>query len=436
VQPGSATPLKILLIHCQHEVQRFGVGLYRKYLRYAPLTMPTLAGLVPQELGAEVRVVDEMVEAVDLGATPDLVGLTAITSAAPRAYELAAHFGAKGAVTVLGGVHATLLPQEAAQHVDVVVRGYAEDSWPRLLRDHALGRLQRLYEADRCERIAPPARAHLRRTEYVAANTVEMSRGCSKRCDFCVAPRFHRRHLTRDVGEVIDEIRALPGKLVTFLDPNVVGNIPYARAFFNELRKLRRYWVGCVSIDVLRHPGLLELLVDSGAKGFLIGFESLSQEALDAVHKSFSQAGEYREAIDLFHRRGVMVQGSFVFGFDSDDAQVFARTAEFIIDARIELPQFTVLTPFPGTPLFERLDAQGRILHRDWSRYNGHHVVFTPQQMSAEQLRAGVRWTWARTYSYGAILRRLCGRPWLVKPVALLSNLNFRRYMRRVHFGS
>jgi len=328
------------------------------------------------------------------------------------------------------------------EHVDAVVRGLAERSWPRLLRDYCAGTLQRVYEespADPPVTIAVPDRRQIKRERYIANNTVEMSRGCTKRCDFCVTHELHADYLTKDVDQTLAEIRSfrgpLSGKLITFLDPNVIGNVPFARRFFTALTRLRKWWVGCVSIDLLRHEGLLDLLVASGAKGFLIGFESLDQQALDSVNKSFSVTEEYLAAIELFHRRGVMVQGSFVFGFDSDTPETFDKTVDFIIRAKIELPQFTIFTPFPGTAAFRRLDAAGRILHRDWSLYNGHNVVFQPQQLTPQQLQDGVRAVWERTYSLPNIVRRLAGPPYLPKIPALLSNLNFRRFMRRVHAG-
>jgi radical SAM superfamily enzyme YgiQ (UPF0313 family) len=279
-----------------------------------------------------------------------------------------------------------------------------------------------------------PERRFIKHRHYVARNTIEMSRGCTKACDFCVAPRLHDEYVTRDIPDVIDEIRHMRGKLITFLDPNVIGNVAYAREFFKEMAKLNKYWLGCVSMDILQYPGLLDVLIKSGAKGFLIGFESLQQEALDSINKLFNRASDYAEAIKLFHRRGVMVQGSFVFGFESDDRGVFARTARFIVDNKIDLPQFTIFTPFPGTPAFEKLEEQGRILHHNWERYNGHEVVFSPKQMSAGELLAGFKGAWNEVYTLPNIIRRLSTPPYWLKPVALLSNLNFRRYMRRIHF--
>jgi radical SAM superfamily enzyme YgiQ (UPF0313 family) len=436
---SAGRPIRILLVHTQHALQRHGVGAYGRNLRYAPITMPTLAALVPADVPAEVRVVDEMVEAVDLRTPADLVGITAITSAAPRAYELAKAFRARGATVVMGGVHATLMPEEAEGHVDAVVVGYAEATWPRLLRDFRDGRLQRRYVHDRAtalETVAAPAREHLRASAYVASNTVEMSRGCVRRCDYCVTHRLNEGYVRKEPEAVLEEIRRLPGRLVTFLDPNVVGDPAHARAVFAGLARLRRRWVGCVTVDLARDEALLDLLVESGARGFLIGFESLDQAALDGANKGFSRVEEYLGAIERFHRKGVMIQGSFMFGFDTDDPGVFDRTAAFIARARIELPQFTVYTPFPGTAAFQRLDAAGRILTRDWSRFNGHEVVFRPARMTPEQLSDGVRRAWRRTYALPAIAHRLAAPPWRYKPLALLSNLNFRRFMRRAHAGA
>lgn len=428
--------MRILLIHTQHELQRLGPGVYGRWLRYAPITMPTLAALVPPDVDAQVRVVDEMVERVPLDAPADLVGLTAITSAAPRAYALARHFRARGATVVMGGVHATLMPDEAQEHVDAVVQGYGEETWPRLLRDLRDGRLQRRYLHERSrplEAVATPDRRHVLASRYVASNTVEMSRGCNRRCAYCVTHRLNEGYVRRDPAAVLAEIARLPGRMVTFLDPNVFGDHEHARALFTGLRKLGKRWVGCVTADVARHPDLLDLLVESGARGFLVGFESLAQENLDGANKAFARADEYLAAIERFHRKGVMVQGSFMFGFDGDDAGTFDRTVDFILRARIELPQFTVYTPFPGTQAFDELDAAGRILTRDWARYDGHQVVFRPARLTAAELADGVRHAWRRTYALPAIARRLASRPWRYKPVALLSNLNFRRFMRKVH---
>lgn len=427
--------MRILLIHPQNDFQRVGSGLYGRPLRYAAITMPTLAALVPPELHAEVSVADEMVREVPLDAQVDLVAMTAITSAAPRAYELARHFRGRGIPVVIGGVHATLNPDEAQEHADAVVVGYAEESWPRLLRDFAAGRLQRRYDMPlpfSPGTVVPPDRRLIRRGDYIAPNTVEMSRGCNQKCEYCVSHQFHDQYVKKDIDRTIDEIRRMPGKVITFIDPNVIGDPAHARAFFTEFGKLRRYWLGCVSINLMDNPELFELVVSSGCKGLLVGFESVNQTALDAANKGFSRVADYARIIRKMHRAGVLIQGTFVLGFDTDDVTSFDATADFILDARIDLAQLTAYTPFPGTSAFRRLDAEGRILTRDWRLYDGQHVVFRPHAMSAEELRQGLKHVWKRVYSYRGIARRLWGPPFLLKAPALLSNLFLRHYQYRL----
>jgi radical SAM superfamily enzyme YgiQ (UPF0313 family) len=339
---------------------------------------------------------------------------------------------------VLGGVHATLRPEECLAHADAVVRGYAETSWPRLLRDFAAGRMQRVYEPDRAfdaALVRPPERRHIRRRSYAAPNTVEMSRGCNKACDFCVSHPFHAGHVPKDPEQVIEEIRALPGRMVTFLDPNVAGDRQHALEVFSRLIPLRRWWMGCATLEVARDRELLELMHRSGCKGLLIGFESLDQRALDRAGKAFLRVDGFAESVRTLHRAGVMVQGTFIFGFDEDGPEVFERTARFVVDARIDLPQFTLYTPFPGTPAYARLEAQGRILTRDWSLYNGQRCVFAPARMTPAELEAGSARAWRRAYSLGSIARRLACRPLLFKPAIALSNLAFRAFHERIRGG-
>ena len=215
--------MRILLVPPQNYLQRHATGIYARSLRYAPLTMPTLKALVPRDLEAQVRIVDEMVEDLDLNIPADLVGITAITGTAPRAYEIADRFRVKGSTVVLGGVHPTLRTDESLAHADAVVRGYAERTWPRLLRDFEAGRLRRVYEDREAfdpSLIVPPDRSGIHRRDYVGWCTVEMSRGCSNKCEFCISHRFHPSYICRRIGDVIEEIKSLPGKVVFFLDPS------------------------------------------------------------------------------------------------------------------------------------------------------------------------------------------------------------------------
>jgi len=427
--------MKLLLIHPQNLLQRHSTGIYGRSLRYAPLTMPTLKALVPWELGAEVRIVDEMVEDLDLDLEADLVGITAITGTAMRAYEIADHFRAKGATVVLGGVHPTLETEESLLHADVVIKGYAERTWPRMLRDFANGSHQRVYEDLELldpALIVPPDRSTIHRRDYLGWCTVEMSRGCPNTCEFCISHQFHRGHICRPIPDVLAEVRALQSKLVFFLDPNLIGNREHAKAFFRELIPLKKWWLGCASLDVADDPELLELMARSGCRGLLMGFESVRPEALVSSSKTKNIGRSYAEVVDILHDHGILVQACFVFGFDTDDVSVFEEAATYIERARFDLPQISIYTPFPGTPVFDRMATQGRILTRDWSLYNGQNVVFQPARMSVDELARGTDLVRHRAHSWRAMAGRMLVKPLWVKPLVALSYLGFRFYQRRI----
>lgn len=427
--------MKILLIHPQNQIQRYTTGIFGKPQRYAAITMPTLAALVPKEIGAVVEVIDEMVEAVNLDQEADLVGITAITSAAPHAYELARHFKKKGATVVMGGVHASLMPAEALQYADAIVCGYAERTWPQLLRDFKEGRLQQIYRHDGAfssSDIIGPDRSLIKRQKYIAPDTLEMSRGCSKSCEFCVSHQFYKHYITKPIANVLNEISTIKAKMISFLDPNLVGSHSFALQFFRELKKINKWWMGCVSIDVMKNDELFNAMVESGCKGVLIGFESVNPESLKVANKTFSQVAEYRNIIRKLHDHGILVQGTIVLGFDTDDQSSFDRTIEFIIQSKLDIAQITAYTPFPGTMAFTRLKNEGRILTYDWNLYNGQNVVFKPSKMSAQELQEGLAHVWKETYRPIAIFKRLWGPPWLLKPVIALSNFYIGHFMNQV----
>jgi radical SAM superfamily enzyme YgiQ (UPF0313 family) len=427
--------VRILLIHPQNYLQRHSTGIYGRSLRYAPLTMPTLKALIPAELGAEVRIVDEMVADVDFQTPADLVGITAITGTATRAYEIADRFRANGATVVLGGVHPTLRTAESLQHADAVVRGYAERTWPRLLRDVAAGRLERVYEDHEPfdpSLIVPPDRSAIDRRDYIGWGTVEMSRGCSKHCDFCISHRFHPTYIRRPLADVIAEVKSIDSKIVFFLDPNLIGDREHAKAFFTEFAKLRKWWVGCASLDIVDDPELLALVAKSGCRGLLMGFESLRPEALEAAGKTANIGKTYAQVVEALHDHGILVQACFVFGFDTDDVTVFEEAAEYIVKARFDLPQISIYTPFPGTPVFDTLEQAGRILTHDWALYNGQNAVFQPLRMTPAELEQGTERVRQRAYSWAALSRRLLVKPLWVKPLVVMSYLGFRFYQRRI----
>lgn len=428
--------LRLALLSPRGPLYRHRTGAWKKSLRYMPLTLTTLAALVPPELNADVTLFDEGIADIDLDLEADLVGISAITGTAPRSYELADHFRRRGIPVVLGGVHPTLLPDEAARHTDSVVVGYAEESWPQLLRDFAAGQMRPRYDQSPHLSLAnlPFARRDLLPgSRFTITHTIEATRGCVHPCDFCVVPTaWGRRPLQRPVAEVVAEIRHMRAKRLIFLDLNLIADLDYARELFTALIPLKLTWGGLVTTTVIRHPDLLDLLARSGCRGLLLGFESLSPQALAETHKGFNLRQDYHEVVRELHNRGIGIQACFVFGFDHDTNDTFAATVDFALSAHLDLPRYAILTPFPGTPLFQRLKAEGRILTEDWTLYDGQHVVFQPRRLSPVELLAGTEWAWKQTYSYRAIAKRLLGAR-IQLPLALAANMGYRFYAHHLH---
>lgn len=431
--------MKILLVLPHGPIHRAVSGSYKRSLRYAPLTLATLVALIPPELQAEVRVVDEGAEVWDPRShlDVDLVGISSMTGTARRGYAIADFFRQNRIPVVIGGIHATLMPHEAKQHADCVITGLAEDTWPQALRDFRAGRLQPFYHmrADfdwgSCRRPVPD-RAIFDRKKYVTVNSIEATRGCAHRCSFCaVATAWNNRYFTRPVAELMAEIETLAGPELCFLDPSMTCDREFSLEFFKALKPLKKWWVGCATIDVAHDAKFLATMAESGCRGLLIGFESVSQDSLHEVRKPFNKVGQYKEAVKKLHAHGIGVQACFVFGLDTDDRDVFKRTVDFVYDCEIDLPQFSVLTPFPGTQVFAELESQGRIIERNWSLYDAEHVVFRPKNMSPEYLQRGLIYAWQHAYSLRSIFKRLSGSRCL-PAVAIPANLGYNFYARNL----
>jgi radical SAM superfamily enzyme YgiQ (UPF0313 family) len=428
--------MKIQLLSPAGEIHRNTTGIFKRSLRYAPLTLTTLAAMVPEELGAEVTIQDEGVEPLDLDFDADIVGMTAITGTAQRTYDVADELRARGHTVVLGGVHPTLLPDEAAEHADAIVTGYAEQTWPQLLRDAARGQLQSRYYAPTGRQLTgvPIARRDLlKKKGYATVNSIEATRGCPHQCDFCVVPTAWRGiYAHRPIEEVIAELRTFERKHAIFIDLSPVEDVAYAKALYRAMIPLKMRWLGLATTRLAEDLELLKLAAQSGCKGVLIGFESVDQQTLNGTRKHFHAADQYAEHVRRLHDHGIGVQGCFVFGFDDDDESVFERTVEFVDKTKIDLPRYAVVTPFPGTPLYRRLDAAGRLLHRRWSLYDVEHVVFEPKEMSPERLQDGLKWSWQQSYSWSSLARRLTGAPWGILPLWLSTNLGYRYFAQHL----
>ena len=428
--------LHITLISPKGPLYRHRGGIFKQSLRYMPLTLPTLAALVPKELDAEVACIDEGIADVDVNLRSDLIGMTVITGTAPRAYELAAHFRRRKIPVVLGGPHITLIPDDAQPHADSIVVGYAEDEWPRLLRDFAAGRMQPRYTQSEefCLSGYPlPDRNVLPRWKYSTSNVFEASRACIHNCEFCVVPAaWGRKPFKKPVQAIVDDIRRQRARRAIFIDLNLISDKEYAAELFEAITPLKIEWYGLATTMLCDDIPLLDLVARSGCRGLLMGLESISKRNLRRSSKGFNDPEKYPQVVARLHERKIALQGCFVFGLDEDTPEVFLKTARFAVDARIDLPRFAVVTPFPGTELHRRLELERRILSRDWEKYDGQHVVFQPLQMSVEQLQRGTEAAWKYTYSWSHMSERLryTAAPW---HVALFTNLSYRYYANRLH---
>jgi radical SAM superfamily enzyme YgiQ (UPF0313 family) len=427
--------LRIVLISPKGPLYRHRGGIFKQSLRYMPLTLPTLAALIPEEVNAEVTCIDEGIADVDLNLEADLIGMTVITGTAPRAYELSEHFRRRQIPVVLGGPHVTLVPDDAQPHADSIVVGYAEEEWPRLLSDFAAGRLKPRYNQSAGLDLAGfplPDRTVLPRWRYITSDVFEATRGCVHNCSFCTVPAaWGRNPLQKPVDEIVEDIRRQRSRRAIFVDLNLIADKRYAARLFEALIPLDIQWYGLATTLLCDDLAMLDLVARSGCRGLLMGLESLSPQSLRDSHKGFNDPDKYAQIVERLHQRKIALQGCFVFGLEHDTPDVFLKTAKFAVEAKIDLPRFAILTPFPGTALYKQLDDEGRILTTNWELYDGQHVVFQPAQMSAQQLQCGTEMAWKYVYSWGSIASRLwhTAAPWYV---AMLTNLGYRHYAHRL----
>lgn len=412
---------------------RYKTGVFKKPIRYAPLTLTTLASLIPLEINAEVEIIDEGVEEIPNDFQADLVGITAITGAVMRAYAIADNIRKKGITVVLGGVHTTLMPQEAMQHADSVVTGFAEESWPQLLCDFLTNKMKKLYTQSPNLSLVnlPIPRRDLfkhRAKGFVSTDTIQATRGCINCCDFCIVPvAWGRRMYLRPVKDVIEELQQIESKNILFVDVSPIEDKKYAKELYSAMIPLRKRWVSPMTIDLADDEELLQIAVKSGCSGLLIGFESVSQASLKRMGKAINYVDKYKIQVKKLHDNGIAIQACFVFGSDTDDKIVFEKTVDFVNKLNLDLPRYTVYTPFPGTPIFQRLEREGRIIEHNWSFYDAQHVVFRPALMSPEKLQAGLLWAWKQSYKSSSIFKRLLGARCLL-PYMIPANIAYRFY--------
>jgi len=395
--------------------------------------MPYLAALTPPHW--QVEHVDEEVGPVNFDAQADLVGITFHTPSAQHAYEIAARFRTRGVPVVMGGPHVTLVPEEAALHADAIFIGEAEGLWQEYLQAFEHGTPEKIYRPVQIPSLdhVPQARKDLFHRKDFTNGVLFASRGCPNVCDFCTLAVMYKNHLRkRPVDEVAAEYASFKGKVIIFWDDNISADLSYAKELFQAITPYKKWWSSQASIHAGQDDEFLEKAARSGCKQLFLGLESISQASLNMVRKKFNKVEEYSTIIRRIHAHGISVQAGIVFGFDSDTPAIFQETVDFLEANGVQNATFNILTPFPGTRLFHQMEAEGRILTRDWSRYNSRaDVVFRPKQMSAEDLLHGFQTAVHRFYSLASIQKRLSRSPvewWWTLPLNLAYNLKLRRY--------
>lgn len=377
-----------------------------KYSLFPPLGLATLAGYLRDS--DEVVIQDEHVEQLDLCDEPDLVVMQVYITSAYRAYELADHYRRKGAYVCLGGLHVTSLPEEAAPHADSIFLGPGEDIWPQFLQDFRDHCPAPVYKSQSRSLIGvPPIRRDLIKSHlYLVPNSIVVSRGCPHKCDFCYIGSFFQqgKHFyTQAVDAALAEIERLPGKHLYFLDDHLLGNPYFASALFDGMKGMGRVWQATGTVQSILKPGLLEKAAAAGMRSLFVGLETLSPANLQEQNKGHNVGRDYNTAIQRLHDRGVMINGSFVFGMDEDDDSVFERTVSWAVSQGVETATFHIMTPYPGTALYDRLAQQDRLVHSNWDLYDTRHVVYRPTRLSPQALEDGYWRAYRDFYSWSSI---------------------------------
>jgi radical SAM superfamily enzyme YgiQ (UPF0313 family) len=384
-----------------------------RFLNFQQITMPYLGARVPHNW--EVIHVDEEAEEIDWNMAADVVGITFHTPSAFHAYEIAARYRSRGICVVLGGPHVTLLPGEASQHADVIFVGEAEGRWEEFLQGFESGMYLHIYQSTCLPSLEniPMARKDLFHRHDHADGVMFATRGCPNHCDFCTVAVMYRHSLRkRPVSEVAAEYASFKGKVIIFWDDNISADLEYAKELFRAITPYRKWWSSQASLHAGDDEEFLDAAARSGCKQLFLGLESISQPSMLEVKKGFNRVEDYFHIIERIYSHGISVQAGIVFGFDHDTPGIFKSTLDFLEQAGVQNATFNILTPFPGTPLFQKLEAEGRILTSDWRKYNSRaDVVYRPRLMTPAELLAGYRYANERFYSLVSIARRLSRSP-------------------------
>ena len=380
-----------------------------KYSLFPPLGLATLAAfLAPDD---EAVLVDEHVQRLTLDDRPDLVLIQTYITNAYRAYQIADHYRARGAFVAIGGLHATSLPDEAAPHADAVLLGPAEQTFPQFLAEFRAGRPQKVYRSAAgrtLDRLPPVRRDLIERSRYLVPNSIVVTRGCPEHCDFCYKDAFFeggRSFYTQRVDDALLEISRLPGRHLYFLDDHLLGERRFAAALFDGMRGMNRLFQGAATVDSVLRGDLIERAAEAGLRSLFVGFETLTTGNLVSSNKRQNLGRDYKAVTDRLHGLGIMINGSFVFGMDDDEEDVFRRTVDWAIEHGITTATFHIQTPYPGTRLFARMQEQCRIVTRNWDLYDTRHVVFRPARLTPEALKEGYDRAYRDFYRWSSIAR-------------------------------
>jgi radical SAM superfamily enzyme YgiQ (UPF0313 family) len=380
-----------------------------KYSLFPPLGLATIAAYLRDDDDAVI--VDEHVEPLTLDDAPDLVIIQVYITNAYRAYRIADHYRARGSFVALGGLHVTSLPEEAAAHADAIFLGPGEQTFPAFLEDFRLGQAKKIYASTfgrTLDRIPPIRRDLIRRRNYLVPNSIVVTRGCPQHCDFCYKDAFFeggKSFYTQRVDDALSEIARLPGRHLYFLDDHLLGDRRFATALFEGMRGMNRLFQGAATVDSILRGDLIERAAEAGLRSIFVGFETLTPGNLVRSNKRQNLGRDYKAVTDRLHSLGIMINGSFVFGMDDDDKDVFRRTVDWAIDHGITTATFHVQTPYPGTRLYAQMEKEGRITTRNWDLYDTRNVVYKPTLLSPAALKEGYDWAYREFYRWPLIAR-------------------------------
>ena len=379
-----------------------------KYSLFPPLGLATLAAyLSPDD---EIDLQDQHVEELELNDSPDLVIIQVYITNAYRAYKIADHYKSQGAYVLLGGLHVTSLPNEAAPHANTIFLGPGEETFPQFLNDFKNKKPKKVYTSSirTLDKIPPIRRDLIKRNRYLVPNSIVVTRGCPHHCSFCYKDAFYeggKSFYTQIVDDALAEIDRLPGRHLYFLDDHLLGNSKFASELFEGMEGMNRIFQGAATVDSILRGNLIEKAAKAGLRSLFVGFETFSPANLKQSNKKQNLEKDYIKAVNRLHSLGIMINGSFVFGLDDDDKDVFKRTVDWGVQNSITTSTYHVLTPYPGTRLYKNMEQEGRILTKNWDLYDTRNVVYQTTNLTAEELKNGYDWAYKEFYSWSNIAK-------------------------------